>query len=345
MGKWLDPTDARWRSTLHGVPHDFYHFPCYVELAARTDGGFATAYYAEIGAGRMLIPLLIRTLDGVAGAPPQAQDAISPYGYAGPLISDGLSDAEVQRAMGTFIDDGAERGLITTFLRLHPLLPSVARGIAREARARVVAHGPTVSVDLTQETAALDREVRSNHRRNVARLEAAGFTVRFDAWDDYPAFQAAYAATMARHHAADRYLFGAAYFEDLRACLGDALHLCAVSSPAGELACGGLFTRVGAIVQYHLGATADQHLSLAPSKLMFAAARHWGKARGATVLHLGGGVQGRDDSLYLFKRGFGSGEHVFQSVSIVHDPVAYDAMTKHRVPDSFFPLYRAAAPA
>jgi len=92
VGKWLDPADERWRSTLRDVPHDFYHFPCYVELAARTDGGIPSAYYAEIGAGRMLIPLLMRPLDGVAGAPPQALDAISPYGYAGPLISGHAGD-------------------------------------------------------------------------------------------------------------------------------------------------------------------------------------------------------------------------------------------------------------
>lgn len=342
MGEWLDPADDRWESTLRDVRHDFYHLPGYAELAARTDGGSATAYYAEIGGGRILIPLLVRSLDGVRSAPPRAHDAVSPYGYAGPLISEALSDGDVERAIGAFIDDGARRGLITSFVRTHPLLsPRITAAAARNPRARVVAHGPTVSIDLTLDVVTLDRQVRTDHRRALPKLRAAGFSVRFDDWDWYAAFQAAYGATMQRLEAAPQYHFNEAYFAGLRECLGSALHLCAVLDTEGEFAGGGLFTHVGKIVQYHLSATVERFLRMAPSKLMIYEARNWAQQRGAAVLHLGGGVGGQRDSLHMFKRGFGAGEHAFHSINVVHDPEAYATLAAERAEADFFPAYRA----
>jgi hypothetical protein len=348
---WLEPDDTRWRSTLRDVQHDFYHLPCYAALAARAEGGVPRAYYNEIGTGRILIPLLVRSLDGVPGAWPRAADAISPYGYPGPLVSDGMSDVDVEQAIRGFIDDGAKHGLITSFLRTHPLFSDqVPSAAARDSRAHVVAHGPTVSIDLTLEPAALDRQVRTDHRRSIGRLRAAGFHATFDEWDLYASFQAAYAGTMRRLDAAPQYRFDQVYFDRLRTCLDGSLHLCSVLSPAGELAAGGLFTHVGPIIEYHLSATAEPYIAMAPTKLMIVEARNWARQRGAATLHLGGGVGGQRDSLHMFKRGFGAGAHVFQTINIVHDPDAHAELTnrwlgardRERLPgDPFFPIYRA----
>jgi hypothetical protein len=262
-----------------------------------------------------------------------------------------MSDIDLEQAIRGFIDDGAPHGLLTSFLRTHPLFSDQVPNLAaRDGRAHVVAHGPTVSIDLTLDPAALDRQVRTDHRRSVARLRAAGFYVGFDECDLYPSLQAAYAATMQRLDAAPQYRFDQVYFDRLRACLGASLHLCSVLSPAGELAAGGLFTHVGRFVEYHLSATAEQHIVMAPTKLMIVEARDWARQRGAAVLHLGGGLGGRRDSLHMFKRGFGAGAHEFQTINIVHDPDAHAELTnrwlgareRDTLPgDPFFPIYRA----
>jgi hypothetical protein len=73
----------------------------------------------------------------------------------------------------------------------------------------------------------------------------------------------------------------------------------------------------------------------------------WAKAQGATVLHLGGGVGGAQDSLFDFKSGFGTGRHVFRLWKRVLRPDVYRALDEARreirgEPDpKFFPTYRA----
>ena len=94
------------------------------------------------------------------------------------------------------------------------------------------------------------------------------------------------------------------YFEDLRVALGSRLHFCSVVAPGGELAAGGLFTDTQGIVQYHLSGTADCFVANAPSKLMLHEVRLWAKREGYSLLHLGGGVGSRADSLFHFKAGF-----------------------------------------
>lgn len=352
MGEWLEPTDARWQDTLRSARHDFYHLPSYVELAGGVEGGTPRAYYAEVGTGRLLIPLLIRSLDDVLGAAKGARDATSPYGYGGPVVTHPMSDSEFERAMEAFLDDGAQFGLVTSFLRTHPLLRQFARTWVDQRRVQVVTHGPTVSIDLRLEVDVLDRHIKAEYRRNIAKLRTAGFQARFDAWDDYPGFQAAYAQTMERHHAGPQYHLDAAFFVHLRGALGTSLHLCSVASPDGDFACGGLFTEVDGIVQYHLSATAERHRPMAPSKLMLYAVRRWAKERGAAVLHLGGGVGAKRDSLYSFKKGFGTHEHPFETIRIIHDHEAYGELTSRWLTDNqqtdfpdaaFFPLYRSTA--
>ncbi len=108
---------------------------------------------------------------------------------------------------------------------------------------------------------------------------------------------------MERLKAADFYFFSDGYFDDLRHMLKGRLHFCTVLSPDGQLAAAGLFTQTDEIVQHHLGATAPAYRKYAPSKLMLDAVIRWGKSIGAAVMHLGGGVGGRAESVFELKPG------------------------------------------
>ena len=68
------------------------------------------------------------------------------------------------------------------------------------------------------------------------------------------------------------------------------------------LAAGLFFERQG-IVQYHLSGSRRPALRRQPTKLMMDDMVAWAQARGNRVLHLGGGVGGREDSLFHFKAG------------------------------------------
>jgi hypothetical protein len=349
-GTWLLPEDIRWSRLLGEVSHDFYHLPCYAQVADENDGGSPLAYYDGAGSGGAFLIPLIQKRTPFASASNDQYDAASPYGYASPLCHDGIGIGDLRRAFQGFIATGARAGLVSTFLRLHPLLSqTVARALSGIANVTVFSHGDTVSIDLTLSEQALDGQLKTNHKRNIKKLHARGFTTRMDDWADFPAFRRMYARTMQRVGAANYYYFGAAYFSRLRECLGEALHLCTVRSDRGEIVSGGLFTKIGRIVEYHLGATADGYEHLAPSKLMFYVVRNWAKQENAEVFHLGGGVGGKTDSLYEFKKGFATHVHEFQTVRIVHNALLYHELTRRwrtvtraggERGDNYFPINR-----
>jgi hypothetical protein len=191
------------------------------------------------------------------------------------------------------------------------------------------------------------KDTRENHRRTIRRAQRSGFVARLDAnWDRLADFIVAYGETMTRVAASERYFFSDRYFTDLRAALGERLHLLVVENE-DRVAAAALFAECCGLVQYHLGGTRNEFLAAAPMKLLFHFARTWFKERRASVLHLGGGVGAEEDSLFHFKAGFSSGRARFSSWRIVSAPVIYRDLVGDwchkagREPNgAFFPSYR-----
>src|SRR5687768_14245068 len=80
----LEPDDRLWTDTLARVRHDVYHLPEYVRIDAGLSGGTPAAFrYAEAG-HVLLLPLVLRPVPDT-----DLRDAISPYGYPGPVSDAG----------------------------------------------------------------------------------------------------------------------------------------------------------------------------------------------------------------------------------------------------------------
>ena len=355
----LDPDDSRWLAALSGTPHDFYQLPGYVALAGRVDGGDPVAVLVEDGPRRLLMPLLLRDLTAGQASGGARRDAISPYGYPGIAIASGdpaaPADADFGRAaLRQAIAWLREAGVVSLFLRMNPLLP-VDEAVLGDV-GTVVDHGRTVSIDLRKDEADLFLSLRSNHRRNIARLDRLGFTYEIDAsWSRarVAAFLAVYTETMDRLGAAASYYVDERYVEELYAALGGRLSIM-LARQGDEVAAACLFTEVDGIVQYHLGGTRTAFLSVSPNKGIFTRVAVWARARGNRILHLGGGLGGAEDALFDFKAGFSPERHVFQTARIVVDATAYadlvadwSAAAGQPPPDArgFFPAYRAPTSA
>lgn len=343
---FISPDDPRWARVLQRASHDVYHLPEYALFAAGHESALPVAFYAECSGREILIPLLIKKLPPELDAPPGWQDAASPYGYPGPLGTHRADDRWVSEWMALFHEVASKHDVISAFVRLHPL-----RGIPVDilaAYATVVYHGPVVYVDLAKKPDQLRAETRLNHRRNIQKLEQAGFTTSIDDWSAYAAFGSLYRETMRRVAAAEFYFFSDAYFCELRSRLRERLHLVAVRAPNGDVAAAGLFTETDRILEYHLGGTAQSYLSRAPSKLMFDRVRRWGNSSGAELLNLGGGTGGRADSLFEFKAGFSPLRAPFHTFRVVLDPRKYHDLARiwrercagSAEPESYFPIYR-----
>jgi sugar O-acyltransferase (sialic acid O-acetyltransferase NeuD family) len=334
----LDAGAPEWGEFLGETPHDFYHLPAYAALCAEQEQGEARAVLVEDGRRGLLLPLILRSIVGT-----DRRDAASPYGYPGPLLRGTDDPGFMSAALTAAFASLRSEGIVSAFVRLHPLLNSAPPiGIGE-----VVLHGDTVSIDLDRPWDEYVRDLRHNHRRDIKKAVQRGLVAREDLrFSAFPEFERLYRATMDRRSAAAFYYFDSAYFEGLRKALGDSLHLLVVETE-GEIVAAGLFVETAGIVQYHLGGSADAFAKAEAAKLIVHFAASWAKERGNHTLHLGGGVGGANDSLLYFKTGFSPLRHPFRTWRVIVDAAEYASLVRTHDPGAdpsscqgFFPAYR-----
>lgn len=343
---FLSVNNPRWTALLEHVRHDVYHRPEYVETAAEHEGGEPVAFFSENNTGAFLLPLLLRPLPSsiAESVGDSVRDASSPYGYPGPLCT----SADASDHWQAFVDRARERGLLSVFVRRHPLLPFAGEDLAHIAvPLRQVDHGPTVYIDCTTHPSTLWSDTRPDHRSDVRRLQRRGYTATIEGPDALGVFKALYLQTMERVGARPFYHFSDRYFEAWRGRLAPFCQIMVVRSEDGDPAAAGLFTDANEWLQFHLSGTDVDHRDLAPTKLMLHEMRRWAHDNGRSVLHLGGGLGGERDSLFDFKAGFSSDRATFQTIRIVPDAERYRVAcgaagsTPDSIPgDGFFPAYR-----
>ena len=218
-------------------------------------------------------------------------------------------------------------------------------------RHAVVASGLTVSVDVRQPIEGLWRLLSHGHARAIARARRHGYAIEIGRLDEFlDEFIAIYDETLDRLRASASYHFGGEHLRRL-AQLPQA-HL-AVATLQGEVAGAYLFFEHQGIVEVHLGGTRKTFMMPSPSHLIIHAICLWARARGAEIVHLGGGVGGSEtDGLFTFKARFSPARHPFGTLRLVADRARYDDLVGRRaaapaldrmVPArDFFPEYRQA---
>ena len=332
--KLIEPGSDEWVEVLNFADHDFYHLPCYQQLAS-SEGETPRAFWASNGSDLFLLPFQQRQLPHELTDGEVLYDAGSSYGYAGPIWSRGASSDFVAAAARQFADRLGDEKFVSAFLRLHTLLndPNNLGGVGE-----IVNHGPSVYIDLTLTEEELWKQTRRGHKRDLKILNERGYTIVTDDWDRLDDFLTCYYDTMRRLEASSFYFFPKNYFEELRACLGDdRIHLCLVYLN-GDIACAGLVTEMDGLCQYHLSATANAHLQDHPSKLMLHHLRMWLKNRGNRIYHVGGGVGALRDTLQLFKAGFSPLAADFYTWRIIPDRRRYEGLVnRHYEINSFEP--------
>jgi hypothetical protein len=230
--------------------------------------------------------------------------------------------------------------MLTSFVVFHPLFRNDS--LAGELGFRRVALGGTVAWDLGG--ADLRAGMHRHHRRMVRRAEAAGLVASVAADPgDLDEFVVLYLDAMRRLDASPFYLFGAEYWAAL---LRDVpLVRVDVRDEAGALVAGVLGMGRPPWLHYHLGASTDLGRGSGASHLALCALAEWGRSQGFDVLHLGGGVGGRADSLLEYKLRFAPDGLIPSATGrAVHDQAAYARLTGTPEVDweGFFPGYRTA---
>ena len=338
---FLSVTDIRWPQIINDLPYDIYHLPEYLKFSAKHEGGEPVAFYAKENNTILFIPMLLRVLPQKLKAPPEWKDAVSPYGYASPLCNS-KNNSELYSLLNVFRNSCQNNNIITYFGRFHPLFEAPFE--IYEKYGTVINQGQTIYIDLTKTTDIITQQTRKSIRYDIRKLEKDGYRTVTDEWDYYNEFVQIYNETMRRQNADQFYYFSNKYFQDIKDYFYDNLHLCTVLAPNGDISCGALFFECRGILQYHLSGTKESYLKLAPTKLMLHDVKSWAIKSGLKSFHLGGGVGGKNDSLFQFKSGFSESRSDFCTFRMVIDEKKYfflcgkDASANST---GFFPDYRS----
>jgi serine/alanine adding enzyme len=318
-GRLVEVEPARWDAVLAELGiGDVYASRGFVAASAPlADAEPVLLRYAD----ELVFPLLVRR---------DPADVVTPYGYGGPIGPPlpGFRDAYAAWC--------AARGIVSSFVVFHPLY---GNGAAAEALGfRPTPLGGTVAWPL--DAPDLLAAMHKHHRRVVRRALADGCEVAVEREPaDLSAFVDAYEQTMRRTDAAPFYFFPPAYWAALRRDVP----LVRVDVRRGdELLASVLGMGEPPWLHYHLGGSTEAGHGTGASHLALFGLASWGREQGYDVLHLGGGVGGRADSLLEYKRRFAPDGLVDAVIGkAVHDEAAYVALAGAVEWDGFFPAYRA----
>jgi serine/alanine adding enzyme len=312
VGEWLDAAGhaAAWAARGDDDP---YLRPEYLAASAIIGEGELAAW----SDGGVLYPFLVRPLDG------GRCDLTSAYGYGGPMGAEPGWRARFAAAC-------ADRGVVSEFIRFHPLRGNDA-GLG-DVDVREMQEIVTVDPGTGEEDVVAG--LRSQGRRNLTRARRAGVEVRES--DDMEAFHTFYVESMRALGADAFYLFDAAYFATL-ARMGEAVLL---------LEAGGaraLYLAGAGALHYHLGGVDPEGRRTGAATLMHVEAAGIARRRGLRLLSLGGGLAA-GDALWRFKATIGRGRAPFRIGARVHHEAAYAELCESAgVPVTTagrFPAYR-----
>ncbi|SNY56535.1 GNAT family N-acetyltransferase [Paractinoplanes atraurantiacus] len=336
----LDPGAREWKEALQRTGHDIYHLPDYVSLDASLCGGRPAALWYEDAGRHALLPLIVRDIPGA-----DRRDAMSPYGYPGLVGSAMPGDRPFwERACAAMVATMREAGLVSAFVRMHPLVPSPQLPVLAEF-GTLVRHGETVSMDLTVSVEEMWRQTRADHRNHINRARRAGTRVVFDDWERLAEWVAVYHDNMRRVGAQPYYFFTYEHLAALHDAIGDRMHL-AVALEGDEVVGGNTFFEYDGIATGYVSSTRRAKHRYA-DELLYDEVRRWCRERGDTAFHLGGGRGGRSDSLFSYKAGFSPRRHAFHTWRVIADPQAYLQLVRDLKPGAdpadvagTFPPYR-----
>ena len=327
--------------------HDIYFLPAYGKLNEHIEGGEAQTFDFVCAHGHVRSVFIRRAVPFLLNGE-QYYDAITPYGYGGPVVLEAKDRAQLLAAYAeAYRAYCREQRIVDEFVRFHPLAENA---LDFGGLYETVWNRHTIAVDLTDDD--YSRTQFTPDCRNMIR-KAAKRGVEIEVDEDCRRMQEfipLYFKTMDKNRASGYYYFEPEYYDQLQHIDGSSLILINALLE-GRLIGSAMFMLSGENMHYHLSSTDPEYYSYAANNAILAQAIEYGRAHGKRWLHLGGGVSADEkDPLFKFKRNFGRMDKNlkdFYMGKAVFLPDAYAqlcAIARERgvEPGGFFPAYRKA---
>lgn len=327
------------KNELLNFETDIYHSIEWLLLNKDLQEGEIQCIFLRDGKNCAFFPLIKRNIKNTAYF-----DLITPYGYGGVSFKKNTDINFKEKVFEELNEHLSTTNCISVFLRLHPLLNKVvvANGVVFE-------NGTTLAIKLDNSYPDIYSKYSSGHKYDLKKSKKNETICIVDDTDFlyFDDFIKIYLETMRYLDASDFYFFDQEYFYKMKTLLAEKLKLVVVKLNE-QIIGASLFMLENGIIQYHLSGTTVEGRKYQPSKLILDYMVDWGVSQGYTFLHLGGGVGGKKDALYKFKKGFSADDYSFYTVRLITNNYIYRTLCSDlnftdveidNISD-FFPLYR-----
>ena len=272
-------------------------------------------------------------------------DAITAYGYGGPIIESLIDEGEKPKLLGAFEKAFSvyceKNNIVSEFVRFHPIF-----GNGKDfAEVYNTEHDRnTVATNLKDYPDFLNEEYSKGCRKNIRQALNKGVTVEIiEKPESLDEFKEIYYSTMDRNNASEYYYFQEGYFEKCLNLYRDSI-LLVKALYEGKVIAAGFYFVWDKMVHIHLSGTLSEYLFLSPAYILRYGVTDWAQKNGYELIHHGGGrSNSEEDSLFKFKKQFGKNtEYPFYIGKKIWNKPVYDELCRitNTGETGFFPAYR-----
>lgn len=342
-----------WENTAKSFSmYDIYFSPNYFIPFMNNGDGSPTAFYYEGSYGRVFHSFLKRDISEFPRFQKEIEkstyfDISTVYGYGGPIYE--CEEKNLEKLSKEFYERFqqycSEENIISEFLRFHPMM---GNEIFSKDHVAIENIRKTVCIDLSKGMDYVWKKFSSTARNRIRKAENSGLIVHNGITDTYiTAFTDLYNKTMKKNHADSYYYFNDNFFKDSINYLKDNSNLF-IATYNEKIVAATIIVYSDNYVHYHFSCSDPEHATLPSTDLIIYSIINWAIKKGMKSLHLGGGHEDSNDSLYRFKKKFTKDEALnFYIGKKIYDKKAYDwlvsktldynDMTKN---SNYFPCYR-----
>lgn len=258
-------------------------------------------------------------------------DFTTPYGYGGFLV-----EGNEENVLQEYFKYCSDNNIVSEFMRFSPILDNKSED--------AIMAGKTVYIEINQSDMLekFDPKCRTKIRKAIKNNINIFSTSNEQLIE---VFMQIYKLTMDKDNATDYYYFEKEYYDILFKKLKNNIKLYYAKKDEEIIAMSIIFF-TEKIAQYHLSCALPNYMNLAPTNLILYQVSLDCYKSGIDIIHLGGGLGGKEDSLYKFKKSFNKkgNDLEFYLGKKIYNKEVYENLCKEKNIElnesEYFPAYR-----
>lgn len=322
--------------------NDVYYYPEYVDAYKKNGDGEPILIHFKNETFEAINVVIKRDLSMIESLKGRIQigslfDFTTPYGYGGILFNKRCSSNEKLVFFNEYFEFCKQSSIVTEFVRFNPILKN---HMSLQKFIPLIHLGSTISIE-TVNLKQIWENFSSKNRNTIRKSLKNGVEVFWgNSKELQKIFVKMYIETMNKDNADSYYYFSDQYFESLFTEMKYKMKFFyAVYQEKIVSISIILFHRKK--IHYHLSASDVEYRNVAPTNMLLFELSKYAYINGYDEIHLGGGLGGKTDGLYNFKKSFNRNkDNSYVVGKLIFNSELYGELIKGIEMDSYFPLYR-----